>query len=94
MSPTCDIATRVVATRDFNYKAGNVTGHRDPEGEYKYGCTLSLTSAVDGVGGQHYNPAALPSGKRPLTHFTVGWVGPRAGLDGCLKSLPHRISVP
>ena len=30
-----------------------------------------------------YPPAALPLGKRPGTHCTGGWVGPRAGLDGC-----------
>jgi hypothetical protein len=43
------------------------------------------------VGGQLHAPAALPSGKRPSTHFTGGWVGPpRAGLDGCEKSRPHR----
>jgi len=37
-----------------------------------------------GVGGQCHASAALPPGKRPGT----GWVGPRAGLDGCGKS--HR----
>ena len=26
------------------------TGHEGPEGEYTYVCTLSLTSALDGVG--------------------------------------------
>ena len=43
-----------------------------------------------GVGGQRHAPAALPPGKRPSTHCTGGWVGPRAGLDGCEKSRPHR----
>ena len=41
-----------------------------------------------GVGGQRHGPAALPLGKRPGTHFIGGWVGPRAGLDGCGKSRP------
>jgi len=41
-----------------------------------------------GVGGQRHAPAALPPGKRPGTHCTGGWVGPRAGLDGCGKSRP------
>jgi len=27
--------------------------------------------------------------KRPGTHFIGGWVGPKAGLDGCGKSRPH-----
>jgi hypothetical protein len=28
-----------------------ITGHEGPEGEYRYSSTLSLTSALDGVGG-------------------------------------------
>ena len=36
--------------------------------------------------GQHHDPAALPPGK---TRYPLGgWVGPRAGLDGCGKSRP------
>jgi hypothetical protein len=35
-----------------------------------------------GVSGQHHAPAALnPRGRTPGTHWTGGWVGPRAGLD-------------
>ena len=52
------------------------------------------TSALDGVGGQCHSQAALPPGKRPGTHCTGGWVGLRAGLDGCEKSYPHRDSIP
>jgi len=33
------------------------------------------------VGGQCHALATLPLGKRPSTHWTGGWVGPRAGLD-------------
>ena len=32
--------------------------------------------------------------ERPGTHSTGGWAGPRASLDGCGKSLPHRDSIP
>jgi hypothetical protein len=46
-----------------------------------------------GVDGQLHAPAALPPGKRPGTHGIEGWVGPRAGLDGCEKSRPHRDSI-
>ena len=46
------------------------------------------------VGDQRHARAALPPGKRPVTHFIAGWVGPRAGLDGCGKSRPHRDSIP
>jgi hypothetical protein len=40
------------------------TDHKGPEGGgYRYSCTLSLTSALDGVGGQRQAPAALPPEK-------------------------------
>ena len=51
-----------------------------------YNSTLSLTPALDGVGG--HPPATLPPVKIPGTHCTGGWVGPMAGLDGCGKSRP------
>jgi hypothetical protein len=41
-----------------------------------------------GVGGQRHAPAALPPGNRPIPHCIGGWVGPRAGLDGCGKYRP------
>jgi len=44
-------------------KVHPTTGHEDPEAEYRYSSTLSLTSALDGVGGQRYAPAALPPGQ-------------------------------
>ena len=34
------------------------TGHEGPEREYRYNSTLSLTSALDGVGRQRHAPAA------------------------------------
>ena len=44
-----------------------------------------------GVDGQHHSLAALSPGKRSGIHCTVGWVGPRAGLDLCGKS--RRIGI-
>jgi hypothetical protein len=35
------------------------TGHQDTEGEWRSSSTFSLTSALDGVDGQCYVPAAL-----------------------------------
>jgi hypothetical protein len=35
-------------------------------------------------------PRPLYSQERPGTHCAGGWVGPRAGLDVCGKSRPHR----
>ena len=58
-----------------------------------YGYTLSLTLALDGVGGQRHAQAALPR-ERPDTHCIGGWGGPRAGLEGCEISRPHRDSIP
>lgn len=47
------------------------------------GCiALLLTSVLDGgVSGRHHRSAALSPGKRPGTHCSEGWVGPKAGLD-------------
>ena len=60
----------------------------------RYSSTLFKTSALKmGVGDQHHAPAALPPGKT-RTHCTGGWVGPRAGLDLCGKSRPHRDLIP
>ena len=44
-------------------KGHPITGHEGPEGEYRYSSTLSLTSALNGVGGQRHAPAALSPGK-------------------------------
>ena len=38
------------------------------------------------VVGQHHAPAALSPGKKPCTHFIGECVGPRAGLNCCVKS--------
>ena len=54
---------------------------------------LSLTSSLDGVGGQLHAPS-LYSRKRLGTHCIGGWVSPRAGLDGCGKPRPHRDTIP
>ena len=47
-----------------------------------------MTAALEGVSGQQNAPAALYPRERPGTHFTGGWVGPRAGLDGRKISSP------
>ena len=63
------------------------TGHEGTEEEWRYRCTLSLTSALIEADGQRQAPAALPR-ERPGTHCLGGWVDSRAGLDGCGKSRP------
>jgi len=47
-----------------------------------------MTTALEGVSGQQQALAALYPGEGPSTHFTGGWVGPRAGLDGRKISPP------
>jgi len=49
-----------------------------------------MTVALEGMGGQQHAPTALYPQERPGTHFTEGWVGPRASLDRRGKSRPHR----
>ena len=39
--------------------------------------------------GQQHDPAALHPRERPGTHFTGGWMGPMAGLDGRKISSPQ-----
>jgi hypothetical protein len=51
--------------------------------DIKYCSTLSLNSAVEGLGGQRHAPAALSPRKIRGTHSTGGRVGPRASLDRC-----------
>ena len=43
------------------------------------------------MSGQQHAPAALYPRERPGTHFTVGWVGPRAGLGVAENLVATRI---
>jgi len=47
-----------------------------------------------GGGWSKPRPHFFTPGKETGTHFIGGWVGPSAGLDGCVKSRPHRDSIP
>jgi len=42
------------------------------------------------VGGQRHAPAALPMGKRRVSHCTGGWIGLGDNLDGYGKHRPHQ----
>ena len=44
-------------------KVHPITIHEGPEVEQRFSCTVSLTSALDGVNGQRDAPAVLPPGK-------------------------------
>ena len=69
------------------------TGHEGPEGEYRYSCTLFLTSALDGVGGQRHAPAALPPEKtRYPLYRRLG--GPQGRSGQVRKISPPSTEVP
>jgi len=72
-------------------KGHPTTGHEGPEGEWRYSSTLVLTSALDGVGGQGHDPAALPPGKEPIP--VVQEAGGAPGLVRKISS-PYRDSIP
>jgi hypothetical protein len=58
-----------------------------------YRCTISLTSALDGVGGQTHVPAAFPLEKN--TYPLCGRLGgPQDWSEECEKSHTHRIRSP
>jgi len=50
-----------------------------------------MTAAVEGVSGQQHASSALYPRERPGTHFTGGWVGTRAGLDG--RKISSRLEI-
>jgi hypothetical protein len=57
-------------------------------------CLCAIPFVVDGVDGRRHAPAALSHWNRSGSHRTVGWVGPRADLDGCGNSRSHRDPIP
>ena len=63
--------------------------------EYRYSSTIYLTSALAGTRGltPSHGTATYPWGIS-RARFIVGWVGPRASLDGCGKSRQCRDSIP
>ena len=50
----------------------HTTGHEDADGVYRCRSTLSLTSAIDGVGDERHSSVVLLPGKKPGTHRTEG----------------------
>jgi hypothetical protein len=71
-------------TKSAIYKGKAVTQYTNGgAGGEEYSSYSFRTSTLDGVQWSASRPdRALPPGKRALgTHWTGGWVGPRAGLD-------------
>jgi hypothetical protein len=48
-----------------------------PRGGVEVWLYSSVTSALEGVGGQHHAPAALPPGKDPVPIEQEAWWAPR-----------------
>jgi hypothetical protein len=64
--------------------------HECPEGEWRFSSTLSLTSALDGVGGQRHASAALPPGKtRYALYRRLGGIQGRSGQVRQTSPLPE-----
>jgi hypothetical protein len=72
----------------------SITSHEGTAGEQRYSCTLSLTLALEGVGGQRHAPAALPSGI--IRHPLYRRLGGPQGRPGRVRkiSTPTRIRFP
>jgi hypothetical protein len=62
------------------------TGQESPEGEERYSSTLSLTSALDGVGGQRHVPAVLRPGKTRCPLYRR--LGRFQGRSGRVRKIP------
>jgi len=73
-------------------KVQPITCHVGPVEEYRNSSTLSLTSALDGVGGQRHVPAAVPP---EMTQNPFYWrPGESQGRsERVLKISPHRDSI-
>jgi hypothetical protein len=68
--------------------------HRGTDWEQRCSYSFSLTSTLD-VGRQLTpRPGRITPWAWPGTNYTGVWVDPRADMEGCRKSLPHRDSFP
>jgi hypothetical protein len=68
-------------------KVRNRTDHEGPEGAWRYSSTLSLTSALDRVGGQSHAAAVLPPGKTRYPLYRR--VGGHLGRSGRVRKISH-----
>jgi hypothetical protein len=77
----------------FTYKIHPITGHKGPVGS-RLELYVSFTLGARWGWVVTATPRPFYSRERPGTHCIGGWLGPRAGLDGCGKSRPHRHLIP
>jgi hypothetical protein len=65
-----------------------VIGHKGPEGEYRYSCTLSLTSALDGCGCSTPHPGRFTHRKKTQYPLYRRQGGPQRWSGRVRKILP------
>ena len=70
------------------------TGLEDSEGEYRYSYNLSLTSALQEGGSTTPHSGRFTRGRDPEPIVQEDRWAPRASLEWCGKSCPHRNSIP
>jgi hypothetical protein len=75
---------------DFKDKGHPITGHQGPRGGSRGIALLILYLGARWGWVVSTTPRPLYLRERPGTHCAGGWMGPRAGLDVCEKSRPHR----
>ena len=63
-------------------------GHEGPEGEYRYSCTLSLTSALDGDGWSSLPPGPFTTGNDPVPIVLQGGWAPGPVWTGAENLAP------
>jgi hypothetical protein len=89
-----EIKVKVKLSLCFNW----APRHEGVLGEWRYSSTHSLTWALDGGEWSTSRPGRFTHRESaPGTHWTGGWVGPRAVLDAVVKRKipsPHRESNP
>jgi hypothetical protein len=91
--PILDIHFRIVSILNTPANVHPRTSYEGPGQKYSF--TLSLISTLDGCGCSTPRPGRFTPGKRPNSHCTGGWVGPREGPDGVHKEVrPHRDAIP
>jgi hypothetical protein len=81
----------IIQSIKVNGKSHPRTGHEGPEVvEVWLYSFFNLVARWEWV--VNATPGPIYLRERCGTHYIGGWVGPRAGLDGC--GIPHRDSIP
>ena len=69
-------------------------GHKGPEGDYRYSCTLSLTSALDGGGWTSPRPGPFTPGSDPVPIVQQGGWAPRPVWTAAQNLAPSSFRTP